>query len=166
MKRLGKSVDEAWEICHEAIVARMEKYPAWKAWLLRKLMFSRAMKRRVGRRATAGEQLRFGDFAVRYLVGDGESFDWGVDYVSCGNYEFMKQQGAEEFAPYVCLSDMALGEALGWGLIRTETLADGCGRCDFRFKQGGGTHISSRTPEVQKTIERILQKAPISPLAT
>ncbi len=165
MKRLGKSSNEAWEICHEAIVARMEEYPAWKAWVLKKLMFSRAMKRRVGKRAAAGEQLRFDDFEVRYLVGDGESFDWGVDYVSCGNYEFMKQQGAEEFAPYVCLSDMALSEALGWGLVRTETLADGCERCDFRFKQGGGTQISSRTPEVQETIERILQKAPISPLA-
>ena len=92
---------------------------------------------------------------VRYLIGDGEGFDWGVDYVSCGNYEFMKQQGAEEFAPYVCLSDMALGEALGWGLTRTQTLADGCDRCDFRFKQGGGTHISSQTRGVQKTIERI-----------
>jgi hypothetical protein len=159
MKRRGKSADEAWELCHEAIVARMEKYPAWKAWILGKLMFSRAMKRRVGRRAVTGEQLRFGDFAVRYLIGDGESFDWGVDYVSCGNYEFMKQQGAEEFAPYVCLSDMALGEALGWGLTRTETLADGCDRCDFRFKKGGGTHISSQMPEVQQTIERIQGKA-------
>jgi hypothetical protein len=155
MKRRGQSADDAWEICHEAIAARMDMYPAWKAWFLRKIMFSRGMKRRVGKRATSGHQLRFGDFEVRYLIGDGESFDWGVDYVACGNYEFMKEQGAEEFAPYVCLSDMALGEALGWGLTRTETLADGCDRCDFRFKKGGGTHISSRTPEVQKTIERI-----------
>ena len=102
---------------------------------------------------------------VRYLIGDGEGFDWGVDYVSCGNYEFMKQQGAEEFAPYVCLSDMALGEALGWGLTRTQTLADGCDRCDFRFKQGGGTHISSQTRGVQKTIERIRGKERIARLA-
>jgi len=92
---------------------------------------------------------------VRYLLGDGASFDWGVDYVACGNYEFMKAQGAEEFAPYVCMSDIALSEALGWGLTRTETLADGCDRCDFRFTKGGATHISSRTPEVQETIEHI-----------
>jgi hypothetical protein len=85
MKRRGKSADEAWELCHEAIVARMEEYPAWKARILGKLMFSGAMKRRVGRRAAKGEHLRFGDFEVRYLIGDGESFDWGVDYVACGN---------------------------------------------------------------------------------
>ena len=70
----------------------------------------------------------------------------------------MKSQGVEEFAPYVCLSDMALGKALGWGLIRTETLADGCDKCDFRFKKGAGIQISSRTPEVQKTIEKIMKE--------
>lgn len=166
MKRRGKNAAEAWEICHEAIVARMEKYPTWKARLLGKLMFSNALRRRVGKRAAKGDQLRFGDFEVRYLIGDGESFDWGVDYVACGNYEFMKQQGAEEFAPYVCMSDMALGRALGWGLTRTQTLADGCDRCDFRFKQGGKTQISSRTPEVQETIERIEGKEQLARLAS
>ena len=89
------------------------------------------------------------------VEGDGKEFDWGVDYTGCSNYEFVKQQGAKEFAPYVCLSDIALSAAMGWGLIRTETLADGCDRCDFRFKKGGETKISSTVPEVQATIERI-----------
>lgn len=155
MKRIGRSPDEAWEVCHEAIVARMEVYPAWKIRLMRRLMFSRFMMRRVRRRAARTEPLRLGDFQVRYLVGDGETFDWGVDYLACGNHEFMKAQGAEEFAPYVCMSDIALGEALGWGLTRTQTLADGCESCDFRFKEGADTHITSRTPAVQQTIERI-----------
>ena len=154
-KRHGLSASEAWEFCHRAIVTRMQAYPAWKNWLLRKLMFSRLMMRRVRKRASMENPMQLGDFQVRYLLGDGESFDWGVDYVACENYEFMKRQGAEEFAPYVCMSDIALGEALGWGLTRTQTLADGCDRCDFRFKKGGGTHISSRTPGVQETIERI-----------
>ena len=99
--------------------------------------------------------MKFGDFEVKYIVGDGKDFDWGVDYVACGNYNFMKSQGAEEFAPYVCMSDIALGDALGWGLTRTQTIADGCQSCDFRFKKGSKTMISSKTPEVQETIERI-----------
>ena len=155
MKRSGRSADEAWEVCHEAIVARMEAYPAWKVRFMRKLMFSRFMMRRVRRRAARREPLRLGDFQVRYLLGDGVTSDWGVDYLACGNYEFMKEQGAEEFAPYVCMSDIALGEALGWGLTRTQTLADGCEYCDFRFKEGAETHITSKTPAVQRTIERI-----------
>lgn len=157
MKKHGKSLGETWEICHEAIKLRMEKFSKIKRWLLKKLMYSNFLMKRVKRRAERGEQLKFGDFEVRYLIGDGKEFDWGVDYVACGHYTFLKAQGAEEFAPYVCLSDMALGDALGWGLIRTHTIADGFQTCDFRFKKGSEIKISSKTPEVQATIEKILK---------
>ena len=158
MKKYGKTAGEAWEICHEALRLRMERFSKIKRWLLARLMYSSFVKRRVKKRAEEGQQLRFGDFEVRYVIGDGKNFDFGVDYVECGIYKFMQAQGAEEFAPYVCMSDIALSDALGWGLIRTETLADGCERCDFRFKKGGKTQISSRTPGVQATIERIIKK--------
>lgn len=157
MKKHGKTPSQAWEICHEAIKLRMEKFSKIKRWLLNKLMHSKFLMKIVKRRAEKGEQLKFGDFEVRYLIGDGKEFDWGVDYLACGNYNFAKAQGAEEFAPYVCMSDIALSDALGWGLIRTQTIADGCQSCDFRFKKGSKTKISSKTPEVQITIENILK---------
>lgn len=157
MKKHGKTPSQAWEICHEAIKLRMEKFSKIKRWLLKKLMYSNLLMKRVKRRAEKGVQLKFGDFEVRYLIGDGKKFDWGVDYLACGNYNFAKAQGAEEFAPYVCMSDIALSDALGWGLIRTQTIADGCQSCDFRFKKGSETKISSKTPEVQITIENILK---------
>jgi len=157
IKKHGKSLGEAWEICHEAIKLRMEKFSKIKRWLIKKLMYSNFLMKRVKRRVERGEQLKFGDFEVKYLIGDGKEFDWGVDYVACGNYNFLKAQGAEEFAPYVCLSDIALGDALGWGLIRTQTIADGCESCDFRFKKGSETRISSKTSEIQATIEKILK---------
>ena len=155
MKKHSKGPSEAWEICHEAIERRMERFSNVKRWLLKRLMHSSLLMRRVRMRAERQELLKFGDFEIRYLVGDGTEFDWGVDYVGCGNYNLAKKLGAEEFAPYVCMSDIALSEALEWGLIRTQTLADGCESCDFRFKKGGDTKISSKTPEVQVTIERI-----------
>ncbi len=157
MKKHGKGRGEAWEVCHEAIKRRLEKFSRIKRRLLKYFMFSSFLRRRVRRRAERSEQLKFGDFEIRYLIGDGEEFDWGVDYVGCGNYNFAKAQGAEEFAPYICMSDIALSDALGWGLIRTQTLADGCQFCDFRFKKESGTKISSKTPEVQATIEKILK---------
>lgn len=113
MKKHGKGPGEAWEICHEAIKRRMEKFSRIKRRLLEYFMFSSFLRRRVRRRAKRGEKLKFGDFEIRYLIGDGEEFDWGVDYVGCGNYNFIKNQGAEEFAPYVCMSDIALGDAFG-----------------------------------------------------
>ena len=155
MKEHGKTPGETWEVCHEAIKLRMKKFCKFKRWILKSLMFSNFLIRRVKRLAESGEQLKFGDFEVKYIVGDGKDFDWGVDYVACGNYNFMKSQGAEEFAPYVCMSDIALGDALGWGLNRTQTIADGCQSCDFRFKKGTKNKISSKTQEVQETIERI-----------
>ena len=155
MKKYGRTAGEAWEICHAALRFKLEKFPKIKRWLLTRLMHSRFLRRRMKKRAEAGQQLEVGNFATKYVIGDGKNFDWGVDYVACGNYRFVQDQGADEFAPYVCMSDIALSDALGWGLIRTETLADGCERCDFRFKKGGKTQISSKTPEVQATIERI-----------
>jgi len=157
MKKHGKSPGEAWELCHQALTLRMEEFSKIKRWLLKKLMFSRFLIRRVKRRAENSEQLKFGDFEIRYVKGDGKEFDWGVDYVKCGNYNFMKDQGAEEFAPYVCMSDIALGNALEWGLTRTHTIADGYETCNFRFKKGSKNRISSKTPEVQRTIEKIIK---------
>ncbi|MFC1929772.1 L-2-amino-thiazoline-4-carboxylic acid hydrolase [Chloroflexota bacterium] len=158
MKKHGKTAGEAWEICHEALRLRMKQFPKIKRWLFGYIMYSHFLKRVVKKRAEEGKQVRSGDFEVRYLIGDGESFDYGVDYIACGNYKFLQNQGAEEFAPYVCMSDIALSDAMGWGLIRTETLADGCEKCDFRFKKGGKTQISSKTPEVQTTIKIIRKK--------
>ncbi len=158
MKKYDKTAGEAWEICHDALRLRMARFSKIKRWLIARLMFAGFVKRRMQKRAEQGQQLRFGDFEVKYVIGDGRNFNFGVDYVACGNYKFMQEQGAEEFAPYVCMSDTALSDAMGWGLIRTETLADGCERCDFRFKKGGETQISSKTPEVQATIEKIRKK--------
>ncbi len=158
MKRHHRPASEAWELCHQAIRFRIAEIPRWKRSLLRSLMFSRLVRRIVARRARQRQKVRFGDFEVEYLIGEGGDFDFGVNYLQCGNLTFVKRHGGEEFAPYVCMSDIVLGEALGWGLIRTQTLADGCSHCDFRFKKGAATQISSKTPAVQETIERIRQK--------
>lgn len=162
MKKNGKGPSEAWEICHKAIERRMERFPAIKRWFLKRLMRSRFLMRRVRKRVERQEQYKFGEFKIKYLLGDGTEFDWGVDYVACGNYNLAKTLGAEEFAHFVCMSDIALGNALEWGLVRTQTLADGCGSCDFRFKKGSKTRITSKTPEVQATIDRIKKREEIA----
>jgi len=158
MKKHGKPPGEAWELCHEALRFRLAEIPQWKRSLLRRFMFSRLVRKIVRKRAREQEKVRFGDFEVEYVISEGDEFDFGVNYLQCGNYAFVKTHGGEEFAPYVCMSDIALSEAMGWGLTRTQTLADGCPHCDFRFKKGAATQISSKTPEVQETIDRIHKK--------
>ena len=155
MKKRGKTPAQAWEICHEALRLSLAKIPRWKRWLLRQLMFSSLVKKIIARRASQKQKMSFGDFKVEYLVGEGDNFNIGVNYLQCGNYRFVMEHGGEEFAPYICLSDIALSDGLGWGLRRTQTLADGCRYCDFRFKKGAITQISSPNPEVQDMIEKI-----------
>lgn len=151
----GGDASEAWEVCHRALRIRLERVPRWKRWLMHRLLFSKLVRQIIKRREASEELVRAGDFETRSVVGDGAAFDIGVDYVRCGNLELARKVGAEAFAPYLCMSDIALSDAFGWGLIRTQTLADGCSHCDFRFKEGGKTCITSQTPQVQQTIDRL-----------
>ena len=166
MKKHGKPPSEAWELCHQALRLRVARIPRWKRWLLRNLMFSSLMKKIVERRAKQQQKFSFGDFEVEYLMGEGDDFDLGINYLQCGNYSLVMKHGGKEFAPYICMSDIALSDAFGWGLIRTQTLADGCHYCDFRFKKGATTQISSKTPEVQTVIERIRDQEVKQEIAT
>lgn len=158
MKKYDKPPAEAWELCHEALRCRLAEIPPWKRWVLRRFMFSSLVRMIIARRARQEQKVRFGDFELEYLVGEGSEFDFGVNYLQCGNQSFVKKHGGEEFAPFICMSDIALSEAMGWGLIRTQTLADGCSHCDFRFKNGAATQIFSKTPEVQESIDKIRRK--------
>lgn len=155
MKRRKKGVDEIWEVCHDAIKLWAESIPDFMKSLIRLFMYSSFTKKRAEKIARKTQEKPMGDFVMRYVEGDGVSFDWGVDYLGCSILNFVRDQDAEEFAPYVCMTDIPLSDAMGWGLIRTETLADGCSRCDFRFKKGGATRVSSKTYKVQTTIDRI-----------
>jgi len=53
--------------------------------------------------------------------------------------KFFHCQGADELVPYMCRLDYAMSKAMGMGLVRTTTLAEGGEKCDFRFKRGRET---------------------------
>lgn len=158
MKAHHKTTSEAWELCHQAICLYVQDIPKWKRWLFRRFMFSSFVKKIIERRENTQERGYFGEFEIEYLVGKKENFDIGVNYHSCGNYNFAMKHGGKEFAPFICMSDIALSDAMGWGLSRTQTLADGCSYCDFRFKNGAPTNISSKTPEVENIIKKIRER--------
>jgi len=155
LKKLGFRPGEIWQICHRALRMRANTVPKWKRWFLKQIMFSKLLRKVTARRAALKQTGRFGDFEIEYLNPENESFDLGINYRGCGNYNFVMKHGGAEFAPYVCMSDIALSEAFGWGLVRTQTLADGCDHCDFRMKKDGPTRITSKTPAVQQVVELI-----------
>lgn len=143
MKKHGKTSEETWDLCHAALQVRLKTVPKFVRVLARIYFFSNFAKKRARKIAVRSQKHLLGDYVFNFVDGDGLSFDWGINYTGCSIYKFMRDEGAEEFAPYACLSDIALSEAFGWGLIRTGTLAEGFGRCDFRFKKGSETKSSS-----------------------
>ena len=76
------------------------------------------------------------NFVAEFIVGDGEDFDYGVDYLECALEKYFEAQEVPEIAPYFCLADFQLSRVRETGLRRKGTLAQGNGRCDFRFKAG------------------------------
>ncbi len=85
------------------------------------------------KRAQNNEKETLGNFELEYIKGNRESYDYGINYTKCGHHKFLREHEAEEILPYICLADISLSDVFGWGLIRTQTIGDGCTYCDFRF---------------------------------
>lgn len=77
-----------------------------------------------------------GNWVATFVAGDGRHFDFGYDYSECGVVKYLRAQGVAELAPFVCLNDFSKSAALGTGLERHKTLAQGDDHCDFRFRRG------------------------------
>ena len=113
-------------------------------------MFTQSYQRKLRERAMESQQhpLPRG-YIFSYVEGDKVNYDFGVDYHRCATLNFLREQGAEEIAPYLCALDQYSSDLLGWGLVRSTTLAEGGEVCDFRFKKGGPTRIRSTVLELR-----------------
>jgi hypothetical protein len=76
------------------------------------------------------------DWVFEVVEGDGHDFQVGTDYAECGVVKYLAREGAPELAPYLCWIDYVLFAAARLRLDRTETIAQGGTRCDFRFSRG------------------------------
>jgi hypothetical protein len=95
-------------------------------------------------RAQAGESQKRrypGDWVFTFVEGDGQEFDYGLDFTECGICKYYHAQGADELTPYLCLMDGVVSKSFGLGLVRHKTLAEGADICDFRYKAGRETFL-------------------------
>jgi hypothetical protein len=138
----GRTVEEAGRLAYEIGAAEFEAIPGWVRRAIGALWFSRWFARRLQKRAASSREREYpGGYVLAYVEGDGQDFDYGIDYIECAACKFLNEQDAAELGPYVCAVDKVASEMLGWGLCRTTTLAKGGDRCDFRFKKGGKTSV-------------------------
>lgn len=76
------------------------------------------------------------NFIFKYIEGDGKTFDYGIDILSCPIYEMWQKHDAIDILPYVCLFDFFKSAMSNTGLVRTMTLSEGKSKCDNRFRIG------------------------------
>ena len=147
-----KTVEQTGELVFESGRAFLRMSPFFLTRLFGHMNFSRRYLNRLRKRASESHQREYPDgYVFDFIEGDGKTFDYGVDYLECASCKFLAKQGASELAPYLCPVDILYSDALGWGLMRTQTLAEGAPKCDFRFKKGGKTKVA-----VQASLQNVI----------
>jgi hypothetical protein len=150
-KAHGQTVEQTGIMIHEIGRAFLKPVPHFLLRMLMPLNFSPRYLDRLRKRAIESQARPYPEgYVLDFIEGDGVNFDYGVDYLECASCKFLAKQGASEIAPYLCPVDILYSNALGWGLMRTQTLAEGADRCDFRFKRGGKTNVA--VPEALRAV--------------
>ncbi len=140
LKAHGVTPLESREIALKATQTRLAQYPGFLLKILGKLTFSSLYLRNLQRQAVDSAKREYpGGFVYEVVIGDGKEFDWGLNFSECGICKFYQAQNAAEFMPLICPIDYMLSDAFGYGLVRTETLAEGGNRCNPRMKRGRQT---------------------------
>jgi hypothetical protein len=141
LEPLGQTVEQAGRIIYETYEAMADR-PQWLIRLVGGLKYGEGYVERLRAAAAKSQQHRYpGDWVCTFVEGDGGTFDYGLDITECGICKFYHAQGADELAPYMCLSDYVLSCAFDRGLVRYKTIAEGAEVCDFRYKKGQETFV-------------------------
>lgn len=84
--------------------------------------------------AESHKRIYAGDFVYDYVEpAPGDSFEFGVNYRSCGFCQFAARHGDADILKHICGLDFAAYDLRGVHLERTQTLAGGAPYCNFRF---------------------------------
>ena len=152
LRRNGLTFEEAGKIIYQMNESEWDFIPILLRRIIGYLWFSPLFIKRLRKRAKESQERKYpGGYVLTFIEGDGRTFDYGLDYTECATCKFLNRQGASELAPLICAFDKSASEILGWGLTRTMTIADGSQKCDFRFKKGEKTNITS-SPSIKDVL--------------
>ncbi|MEE8440466.1 MAG: L-2-amino-thiazoline-4-carboxylic acid hydrolase [Spirochaetia bacterium] len=144
LKRREWPVGDIWQVCSDTAEAMLNTLPGFLKKRLREWAFAEKQLNTYRKQEVEFEKRQHPDGDVFTLIdGEGQDFDYGMDITECAKCKFYRREGAEELLPYICLTDKVWADVLGYGLVRTQTLADGDVRCDFRLTKEGRTDVAS-----------------------
>jgi len=137
MMEVGKKAEDVGKLVYELNLIGLRAMTKEKAADEQEKMFSREQLDRMQKWADWTQKREYpANWVARFIPGDGKEFDFGYDYLECGLVKYFRSKGVPELAPYVCLNDFTNSAALGTGLYRTRTIAQGDAVCNFRYKKG------------------------------
>lgn len=133
----GASVEDAARLIYFGTANFYNSFPT--RWLMRwqgRQYHGRKRQEGVRHAAAVSQERRYpDDWVFEVIEGDGQDFDFGLDYAECGLLKYLDREGAPELAPYLCWTDYPMFGSMGMKLERTETIAQGGQRCDFRLSR-------------------------------
>ncbi len=137
LKSYGKAVQEAGKISYQLTEKTFCDQSHLLVRLSGKLKFNRISMGQIKQQAERSHRHEYAaDWVFDVVEGNGQAFDYGLNYSECGICKFYHEQGADELTPYVCLLEYPASQAMGTGMVRTSTLAEGAAVCDPRYKDG------------------------------
>ncbi|MFW9795377.1 MAG: L-2-amino-thiazoline-4-carboxylic acid hydrolase [Candidatus Thorarchaeota archaeon] len=122
------------ELIYKIVEEEMRSVSRIKKWFARRMLFTSSY-RNAWRQALEDSQTREypKNWVGEFVEGNGIEFEFGFDFLECGFMKLARDNDCEKIVPYACLCDFARMRGLGVGFRRTQTLAMGHPRCDFRF---------------------------------
>jgi hypothetical protein len=138
LKSHGIQIEDIGNLIYEKLVAFLYMSPKGFLRLWGRFTFTQIYLSWIKLAALKSQERHHpGDWVYTFVDGDGETFDYGMDFTECAIRKFFHVQCADELTPYMCAVDYATSEAYGQGMMRTQTLAEGGEKCDFRYKWEG-----------------------------
>lgn len=140
LMRQGFELREAVKILYDISEAFLQSFPMPLRWAYRWYTFSPFYRRYLRLEAARSQKKQYpGDWVFTYIDGNDSAFDFGVDISECAIVKLYRAHGCEEFVPYLCKLDLAMGKIFGLGFSRSSTLAEGGAICNCRWKREADT---------------------------
>jgi len=135
LHRRGVSKDVIAELELESFKRHMLTVPEGERLEAGRKFMSNANKALIREQAAESHKQKYpGDFVYDYVdPGPNDTFEFGVNYRSCGFCKFASEHGDLDILPHICGLDFAAYDLRGIRLERTQTLAHGAPYCNFRF---------------------------------
>lgn len=139
-KNRGIDTRQIGKLLYEVVEDQIQSVSRIRRWLARLLAFSRFRKQQWKRALEESQKREYPmNWVGEFVKGDEKTFEYGIDFTECGYLKWSREHEGEELAPYLCAIDFARLHGLGIGFRRTQTLARGHPRCDFRLLKNYST---------------------------